>query len=342
MLSLQSEIAVAHQDQRRRLASSLGFRLGQLWQGIPVDDLDAGWDFVAPRMVQQVAVAQRSAAVQATAYSAALDDSFNVSPPRTALNVDAFTNVMGDGREVAPALFGAVAHTKQLIGGGVEARQAFRAGAAFLGVVARAAVNDLGRAADQSLAGGKGYTRYVRVVNAGACSRCAILAGVYTSAQTFRRHVGCQCTSVPLPGDRKPPAGLMTDPSQYFDSLSAAEQNRVFTNAGAEAIRAGADPVAVVNARRGAYGIGYSGRSTLPSLTRNRLQPITIGRRADGSPLRVFATTEGTTARGAFGRSELRLRRTTTVRLMPEQIVKMAEGNPQRMRELLTRYGYIN
>jgi hypothetical protein len=65
----------------------------------------------------------------------------------------------------------------------------------------------------------------------------------------------------------------------------------------------------------------------------------------------VYATTEGTTARGAFGKSELRAgvqatkegryRRTTTVRLMPEQLVQMAGADTARFVELLKRYGYM-
>ena len=82
-----------------------------------------------------------------------------------------------------------------------------------------------------------------------------------------------------------------------------------------------------------------------------RLRPVQIGVRPDGSPLNVFVTAEGTTARGAFARQERaasaaaaregRYRRTTSVRLMPEQIVMDAGGNRERLVELLTRYGYL-
>lgn len=351
-MSEQSQLAASHQDQRITLARSTAARLAGLWRMVPLHDLDAGWNIVAPLMVQHVSAGQRTAAVQATTFSAAMDRSYKYKPPPTVLNAEAFTNVMGDGREVGPALYGAVTNTKTLIGRGVQPQRAFESGAHFIAVIAQAALQDIGRNADRALAGGKQYTRYIRMVNGQACSRCAILAGIYTSQDTFLRHVSCQCTSVPVLEGGKTPGGFHTDPLAYFDSLSKAEQNRVFTNAGAEAIRAGADPVSVVNARRGAYGIGYSGHSTVPNPARSSLQKLTIGRKADGSPLQVYATTEGTTARGGFGKSELRAgtqatkegryRRTTTVRLMPEQIVKMAGDNPERMRELLTKYGYIN
>lgn len=340
-MSTQSDIASAHQKARIRLGDQLAARLMGMWRMVPLQDLDAGWDVVAPRMVKQVSNAQAVAVGQATSFVSAMDRSYKYTPPPTVLNVDALTGVMGDGREVAPALFGAVTNTKTLIGGGAQPARAFEQSAHFLAVLAQAALQDIGRNADRALAGGKQYTRYIRMVNGQACSRCAILAGIYTSRDTFLRHVSCQCTSVPVLEGGKTPGGFHTDPKAYFDSLGKAEQNRVFTNAGAEAIRGGADPVAVVNARRGAYGIGYSGHSTVPNPARSTLHPVTIGRKADGSPLQVYATVEGTSARGAFGKSQA-LRTTKSVRLMPETIVKMAGDNPERLRELLTKYGYIN
>ena len=100
--------------------------------------------------------------------------------------------------------------------------------------------------------------------------------------------------------------GLVMDPHSYFESLSEVEQNRVFTNSGAEAIRAGADPLQVVNARRGMH--------------------VAQGR---------LVTTEGTTRRGLYGRTS------TRVRLMPETIQRMAGGSRERYRQLLTEYGYL-
>jgi len=351
-MSTLADLVSQHQDDRIALGNRLGVRLMGLWRTVPLQNLDAGWNVVAPQMVQQVTAFQRSAAVQAVTFSGALDSHYGYQAPKTMLNVDALTNVMGDGREVAPALYGAVTNTKTLIGGGVQPARAFESAAHFVAVLAQAAIQDMGRNADRAIAGGKQYTRYIRVANGSCCSRCAILVGMYSAEEAFRRHVSCQCSTVAITESGKVPKDIPTDPQALFDSLSKAEQDRRFTNAGAEAIRAGADPVAVVNARRGAYGIGYSGHSTLPNPARSVLRPITIGVKADGTPLRVYATVEGTTARGAFGRSELRAtaqaskdgryRRTTTVRLLPEQIVKMAGGNPERMRDLLTKYGYIN
>lgn len=119
----------------------------------------------------------------------------------------------------------------------------------------------------------------------------------------------------------------MTNPSRFFDSLSAAEQDRVFTRAGAEAIRAGADISQVVNARRGMQSASAFGRE-------------------------VLVTTEGTTVRGQAGRrlgareegrrrEGARYRSAVRIRLMPEQILAEAGGNRDEAVRLLRVHGYL-
>ena len=354
-MSRQSDLAFAHQSDRINLGHALAARTAELWRRMDVHNMDATWDLVAPVMVRQVAAAQLVAATQATTYVSALDRSYSGFTPYPAVIVpDAFTNVMGDGREVAPALFGAMTSTKTLIGQGVPPMTAFESGARFIAMIASSALNDLGRSADRTLAAGKGYTSYIRVVGGSACSRCAILAGIYSGESAFARHVHCQCTTCPIPHEgKKAPSGFHDSPQSLFDSLSKKDQDRVFTNAGAEAIRNGADPIKVVNARRGANGIQYSGGfnpPTNPAAARRTLTPMTIGQKADGSPLQVYTTAEGRyrgdfrkseNARGAKAVQDGRYRRTTAIRVMPEQLLKMAGNNPERWRELLGRYGYL-
>lgn len=355
-MSLQSELAFAHNKRVIGIGDLLVRRGVRLWRSqMSLANLDASWNVVAPQMVAQVTAAQLAAAKLATPYTNALDRANGYEPEPAVLVPEAFAGVMGDGREVAPALFGAVTNTKTAIGRGVAPSMAFEVGGNFIAAVMSAALHDMSRNADRVIASGKGYTRYVRVVNGSACSRCAILAGIYSSEQAFLRHVSCQCGTAAIQEGAKVPGGFHDSPEAYFESLSKADQDRVFTNAGAEAIRQGADPVKVVNARRGAYGIGYSGHhnAPVPDGTHNTMQKITIGRKADGSPLQVYATTESTTFRGRWGRRQFdhgqqmmksvgdRYRRTTTLRLMPEQIQIMAGSDPQRYVELLQRYGYL-
>lgn len=334
--------ALEHQNRRERLEDAAIRRAVRLFRTINVDALDAGWDRVAPQMVAVVTAAQVVAARQSAPFMQAVAPE---SPP-VRLVPEAFGGVTLAGREAGPEMYQAVVETKRQIGRGVPRGEAFTSAGSLLAILVGSMVQDLGRSADMTLAVGKGYTRYVRVVSPGACSRCAILAGSSSYKTAFKRHPKCRCTALPVQ-DLDADAGRFSSPEEYFESLSKAEQDRVFTNAGAEAIRNGANPISVVNARA-----GYFGRRPAPlNEPPRRLRPVQIGVRADGSPLMVYATAEGTTARGAFGRREIRLsgearkegryRRTTSLRLMPEQLVVMSDGDPARMRELLERYGYL-
>lgn len=340
------EVASAHKASRERLTSRATARALRLWRSMQLGDLDASWDRIAPLLLDLATAAQLQAAKESTSYVNRVADYYG-GADAAVLVPEAFTGVALDGREIVPAAYSAVTATKTLIGRGVAQEQAFLTGASYLATVFGAAIQDMGRMADLSLGSARGYPRFVRVVSPTACSRCAILAGKSSGAVAFLRHPRCRCSVWLMPNaTATTPAGMFDNPDEFFDSLSPAQQDRTFTKAGAFAIRNGADPLKVVNARRGAYKVGSG-----TSVNLNRLMPLDIGVKADGSRLRVFATVEGTTARGAFGRRELELtgqatragryRRTTTVRLMPEQILKMARNNPARARELLIKYGYI-
>src|SRR5699024_1103862 len=82
--------------------------------------------------------------------------------------------------------------------------------------------------------------------------------------------------------------------NDYFDSLSREEQDKTFGKAGAQAIRDGADPAQVVNARSGMQPAG-----------------ALLGKGAADAQRRMYGrellvATSGTTRRGEFGRAEAR------------------------------------
>ncbi len=343
-----TRLASEHQDRLVAVSDRAARQSLRLWGEVQSGSLEAGWSAVAPRVERVVADAQVAAAGLSSAYVGAALREQGIDAGGARIVPEAFGGVTREGRAVAPELYAAVTTTKTLIGRGVGVGQAFRAGAAFMSVMASTLVRDAGRSADRTLSAGKGVLRSVRVVSPGACSRCAILAGVTGYKTDFKRHPGCRCTSMPIRDGEGAPEGFFNNTDEYFESLSRAEQDRVFTKAGAEAIRQGADPMKVVNARRGAYGVSYNSRGT-GRVNPGRLQQVTIGVRADGSPIRVYATTEGTTSRGAWGRGQTlnsgiregdRYRRTRSLRLMPEQIMQMS-SDPARIRTLLEQYGYI-
>lgn len=191
---------------------------------------------------------------------------------------------------------------------------------------------DVGRAA--SLLGSlvrPAVSGYVRMLETPSCSRCVILAGKFFKRNTgFQRHPKCDCRHIP--SNENVAGDIRTDPNAYFNSLSKAEQDRTFTNAGAEVIRNGADIGQVVNAR--------AGMSTAQQALRGPGGRITASGRlvkvdAFGRP--IYQTTEGMTKRGrAF-----KARGHNYIRLMPESIVEMAGNDRAELLRLLKSHGYI-
>lgn len=339
-------IALNHLESRDRVADKAGRRAALMWQrDMSVTALDQGWDLIARPLVDAVTLGQLTAARQATPYVNRAMAEQNLPHVGDPIEPVAFAGVTREGREIAPELYASVTQTKTLIGRGMGVGAAFASGMSMLQVMAATIVRDAGRAADDVASVARGGVMMARVVQPGACSRCAILAGVGHFTRHFERHPGCRCQTIPVSTTRDVldfPEGLYSSPEEYFKDLSAAEQDRVFTRAGAEAIRNGADPIQVVNARRGSI--------KRPS---GRLRAVQIGARPDGTPIMGYATVEGTSSRGMFGGLELsrtgqytrrssdRYRRTRTQRLMPESIFKIAGDDHNRAVQLLKRYGYI-
>lgn len=349
-MSNLSLLALEHQRKRAELSGRVARKAARLWRSIQASSIDAGWDRVAPELERVVTVGQLQAARMAQGYTAAAAREQGVRGSG-AIVPDAFTGATLEGREVVPELFTAATTTKTLIGRGVGVGAAFQAGTAMMTIMAATMVRDVGVMADKVSGLKRSRTvMYARMVSPGACSRCAILAGVGHFTTHFERHPECRCTTVPVYSnnpDAPLPDGLFATPSDYFESLSKAEQDRVFTKAGAEAIRLGADPISVVNARRGMYRVRQPGSLVARAAPRTIIGP-------DGKPFLAYTTTEGTTVRGWYGggygssrpgsayvkSAGDRYRRTTSVRLMPETIMSQA-SSPEEAVELLRRFGYI-
>lgn len=351
-----AEVAAAHQARRIARTDRAVARGVSAWGRVDPANLDASWGQVGPQVSSLVSAAQVLDAQDSNSYVSATASAYGSSKSSNRVNPDAFAGVDASGRSLIGLLHGAVTTTKTAIGSGLSTPQAMQAGATYLAAMMKTAISDLGRSSDMVAATGKGYTQYIRVVQAGACSRCAVLAGVSDYKKAFKRHPACKCTSFPLDNDvSTAPRGFYSSPDEYFDTLSAAEQDRVFTKSGAEAIRLGADPVTVVTARRGASGISYGsaiGRQTRANSGRQMIK-TRIGRSSDGSPIFGYVTNESATRRGDFGRlnrnlgaAEQRItgaRYTSTVyqRLMPETIAGLTDDVALRQ-TLLRDAGYMN
>ena len=118
---------------------------------------------------------------------------------------------------------------------------------------------------------------------------------------------------------------------EVSDALDAAQQDAIFTKAGADVIRRGADVAQVVNAR--------AGMSTAQVATRGPGDRWTASGRLTRSSTfgqGIYTTTEGMTTRGAaYG-----ARGGKKVRLMPESILEIAEDDAEVLR-LLKAHGYL-
>jgi hypothetical protein len=345
-----ASIALARQRHMVQVTDRTRNRAMQVWRGMDFQDLDGSWASIGPQLTQQVSTAQLVLASGSDRYTNQVSTAAGFASDRSATVPEAFTGVDGMGRTLTDTLYGAVTATKTAVGKGLGRGGSLLAGQSYLGAVVKTLIADASRGADKISATGKGYTHYVRVVGGGACSRCAILVGMRSGPTAFARHLGCQCTTAPVHVDGKGEKdlsalkGLPTSPEEYFESLSKAEQDRIFTQAGAEAIRNGADVTRVVNARRGADGIGYAGHGGAKTGDgpRGHFVKTTIGYRPDGTAVRVYTTSESTTRRGEFGRQQIRLGSTNRVRLMPESIMEIAGDDKALTQAFLRDAGYLD
>lgn len=351
-MSVQSEAAQKFQNEAIRRSDAVTRRALSLWREVPVSDLDAGWAAVEPQLVAAVSAAVVQNAAASNVMVARVGRADGVAPGDVVVP-NALAGVDSSGRSTAGLLHGAVTTTKEAIGLGASQSSAFLSGASYLAAMTKTLVADMARTAGGVAAAGRGYVRYVRVVNPGACSRCAILAGSDRFSKPFQRHPACRCTSVPVREGEGVPDGLHASPSEHFWSLSEAEQNRIYGRSGAEAIRLGADPIQVVGARRGASGLFYSRAYPASLKSVRRMQRVPIGARPDGTPIMGYTTLEGTSKRGVYGRIQRGLdeqfarvgnARLSTVRrsrLMPESIME-ATPDPEMRRTLLRDAGYLD
>jgi len=327
------EVAREHYRRQQRIVRRTANRMQALWRGMDVTDLDASWRSLAGGMVATVTAGQREAAAQADPYVAAVIAADGLhSDPGGQLDAATFAGVAADGRPLKSLFYEPVIDTKwRLHEAGQSAVESLLGGLEKLLRAAATEVADAGRtAAGASIAGNRTFNGYVRVVNPPACSRCIILAGTeYGWNAGFQRHPRCDCVHMPtklIARGRHHPGAF--DPQRYFTSLSHAEQNRIFTAAGAQAVRDGASLTSVVNARRGMYTADSYGR-------------------------RVRATRESTTRRGQWFRAERQRAiqrglvprsgrgfRLTSPRLLPEEIYRLADDRSEAI-AMLRRFGYL-
>lgn len=301
-MSLPKSAADYYRSQQRITARTVVSARRQ-WNQIG-RDFTSGWRRVGPRIVALIAAGQTAATRQVEPYIVdVLEETGQAAEAVGALVPAGLIGVTGEGRRLSDVAYGAVVASKMSFAkDAVSTAQAVEAGRDWLDMMIQTALADAARQAESvAIAARPQVTGYVRMLNPPSCSRCAILAGrFYRWNDGFARHPRCDCRHIPAAEDVAD--DLTTDPSAYFASLSPAEQDKIFTKAGAAAIRDGADIGQVVNARSGMYTT------------------------ADGAR----ATTAGTSSRG----------RSPGYRVMPEQIYSEAGSRAEAI-ALLRRYGYL-
>ena len=226
------------------------------WRKLGPNWIADAWRERIPTVTAAITTAQRTAAASALVSGAlALGEQGTWATPDGLVDPNAFAGITGDGRSLDTLLRGPAITARTLIADGVEPAQALAAGGRQLSMMVLTEIADAGRGAAGVQIAARPRVGYVRMLNPPSCSRCVILAGrFYRWNQGFLRHPRCDCKHVPTVVTDQAEAfaeGLIDDPYQAFNRMSEAEQNRVFTNAGAQAIRDGADMYQVVNARRG-------------------------------------------------------------------------------------------
>jgi hypothetical protein len=323
------QLATGHYVQQQRTVRRAANAAQAAWRRIAPGDLDASWQaLVGPALVHAVTAGQQQAASPAQDYVTAVVVADGLTPrPEGTVNTSAFSGQTADGRSLMSLMYQPVIETKWRLLAGQSADDALFGALSTMLRAVETEVADAGReAGGVAINADRTCTGYVRVLNPPSCARCAVLAGkVFHTSIAFQRHPHCDCTNLPTTEYRDTP---LMDPAAYFHSLSEVEQARIFTGAGAQAIRDGADISSVVNARRGMYTADAYGRS-------------------------LASTYDSTTRRGAFFRAErqraidrglippsgrgFQLR---TPRLLPEEIYRTAESRDEVI-AMLRRYGYL-
>lgn len=264
------------------------------WRRVNPLFISESWSELIADLVPVVAAAQVRAAAGGAGYGAAtLAQQGSWVAPEAFVNPRGFGGFAADGRPLDGLLYAPAVQAKRALtrspqfddDGGflgwstpVPMAQAMARGQSSLDTILRTTVADAARQAagvDTTSRRGVGY---IRMLNPPSCIRCAVLAGrFYRWNSGFQRHPRCDCVHVQSRAGSTAAAkseGLIEDPMEYFNSLSPAEQDKLFGVANSQAIRAGADMGRVSNAYR-----GRSGLTTAEGTTRRGFASDMRGRR---------------------------------------------------------------
>lgn len=248
-----SETADHYQRVQSYQADALVVALAA-WSEVSPNAISESWERHLPAVTVAVTSSQISAAESALwANGGVRVQTGQYELPVAFADPESFAGMSSGGGDLQGALYVPAIRAKQAVGRGLMPAEALRRTRDEFAKIVSGMVADSGRMA--ATAGNVTHFTggYVRMLNPPSCSRCAILAGRwYRWNDGFLRHPRCDCAHIPAKsGQWARDEGFVSDPYEYFNSLSEADQARLFGKSNARAIRDGADIFQVENAKRG-------------------------------------------------------------------------------------------
>lgn len=322
-----SDVADSRYTQVQTLAQAVVAQVSTIWSGLDPAKILASLQADQGAAILDAVVAGQLTAAQGAQAFVAQAMAERGAAARVAAEVapGAFAGVASDGRPLTTLLFQPAITTYTTLVAGADPATALLAGMNQMARMVSLQITDASRAATQTaMVTHRRCIAYVRVVKLPACGRCIILAGrQYSYSTGFRRHPKCDCGMDPIDIERW---GDVPSPEQLVEQMTPEQRRKRLGAAAVDALEKGADLAQVVNARRG-------------------MQTMTVhGRKIQG-------TTEGTTVRGIAGKrlttdagaSKVKGQRYSIAkrpRLMPEEILRLADDRDHQLR-LLKLHGYI-
>ncbi|MBP5918776.1 hypothetical protein F3K34_44400 [Streptomyces sp. LBUM 1486] len=323
-----SDAADARYTQVQTLAQAVVAQVSSIWSGLDPSRILASLQGDQGAAILDAVVAGQLTSAQGAQAFVAQAMAERAAAARMAAEVapGAFAGVASDGRPLTTLLFQPAITTFTAWHAGADSQTALLTGMNQMARMVATQISDTSRAATQvSMVTHRRCIAYVRVVKLPACGRCIILAGrQYSYSTGFKRHPKCDCGMDPVHTDEE--WRQMPGPEQLVAQMSPEQQRKRLGAAAVDALAKGADLAQVVNARRGMQTMTVHGRT-------------------------VQATTEGITRRGIAGKrltqdsgatkeKGQRYSIAKRPRLMPEEILRLADDRDHQLR-LLKLHGYI-
>lgn len=292
-------------------AQTSGFRRNvATWNQVDFNNVVDSWQQQLPRVTRVAEDVQEFSVIDAAAFMTVasavqgrdIDDQ---------INVDSYVGAMPyTGADLDAAFAGPAYRTLEAVRQNKPPNVAMYAGVAELARLTHAVTFDTAEEASLTVALSQHLT-YQRIPQVGCCVRCSMLTGQYFTSKVFKRHPHCRCVHVPVLDPADAPK-RSNDPYELFNALSEEEQNKIWTKAGAQAIRDGAD----------IYQVGNSLTRPLPHRRSRRF------------------TSEGAGKHGWY-RNNAPAGKAGKRRLTVHEIYRRADGDTHTAKRLMREYGYL-